>query len=335
MKALKILGITLLALVAVILILGLIVPKGYKVERTAVVKASAPLVFRHIQYWRNWQAWSPWAAMDSTMKVTLEGVDGTQGSAYKWTGVKTGEGIMTNAGVKPGETLYYQMRFIKPWKSEADGFVGVAPSDSGTTVTWGFTGRTPYPWNVLTLFMNMDKALGGDFEKGLGLLKTVCEKEMALIQQYKIKAVSFPARTYAAIRKTLTMDQLPAFFAESIPALMQSLGRGGIRPAGAPCGIYFTFDEITGSSDMAAAVPANITKAMGDIGIIRLPAAKAYVIDYVGTFEGSILAYDAFDLYFSQNKLKPKMPVVEEYLTDPAKKKDPAKQVTRIVFSAE
>jgi effector-binding domain-containing protein len=335
MKALKIIAILLLLIVAAVLIAGLIAPKAYKVERTVSIDAPKSLVFRHIQYWKNWQAWSPWAGMDSTMKISVEGADGTEGSAYRWTGKKTGEGIMTNAGVKPVETLYYRMRFIKPWKSEADGYVGVSGADGETDVTWGFTGRTPYPWNAINLFMDMEKMLGGDFEKGLCLLKNVCEKEMARVRQYKIKAIPFPARTFAAIRKTLTMDQMPAFFAESIPALMQALGRGGIPPAGAPCGIYFTFDETTGISDMAAGVPANLTKAMGDFGIIRLPAAKAYVIEYVGTFEGSILAYDAFDLYFTQNKLKPKMPVVEEYLTDPAREKDPAKQVTKIHFFAE
>ena len=76
MKVLKILGIILLALVAVILILGLIAPKSYKVERTVSIEAPKSLVFRHIQYWKNWQAWSPWAEMDSTVKITLEGVDG-------------------------------------------------------------------------------------------------------------------------------------------------------------------------------------------------------------------------------------------------------------------
>jgi effector-binding domain-containing protein len=335
MKALKIVGIVLFGLVALILIAGLIAPKTYQVERSASIGAPKSMVFRHIQYWKNWQAWSPWAAIDSTMKVTLEGVDGTEGSTYKWTGVKTGEGIMTNSGVKPGETLYYRMRFIKPWKAEADGYVGVAQEGEKTTATWRFTGRTPYPWNALTLFMNMDKALGGDFEKGLGLLKNVCEKEMARALEYKIRAVPFPARTYAAIRKTLTMDQLQAFFAESIPALMEALGRSGIRPAGAPCGIYYTYDEATMSSDMAAAVPANLTKTIDGIVPIRLPAAKAYVIDYAGPHEGSILAYDAFDLYFSRNNQKPKMPVVEEYLTDPEKEKDPARQLTRIYFFAE
>jgi effector-binding domain-containing protein len=335
MKTLKIIGIAVPALAAVILILGLVAPKGYKVERTVSVEATKSLVFRHIQYWKYWGAWSPWAAMDSTMKVTVEGADGTEGSAFKWTGRKTGEGIITNAGVKPAETLYYRMRFIKPMKSEADGYVGVAGADGATTVTWGFTGRTPYPWNAIHLFMNMERRLGGDFEKGLGLLKTVCEKEMAQVLRYKIETVPFPARTYAAVRKTLTMDRIPAFFAESIPALMRALGNGGIRPGGAPCGIYFTFDETTGVSDMAAGVPANITKAPGDAGIIRLPAAKAYVIEYVGTFDGSMLAYDAFDRYFALNGLKPKMPVVEEYLTDPAKETDPAKQVTRIYFFAE
>jgi effector-binding domain-containing protein len=335
MKALKILCIILLALVAVILILGLIAPKSYKVERTVSIEAPKSLVFRHIQYWKNWQAWSPWAEMDSTVKITLEGVDGTEGSAYGWMGKKTGEGIMTNAGVKPAETLYYRMRFIKPWKSEADGYVGVAGADGGTAVTWGFTGRTPYPWNAINLFMNMEKMLGGDFEKGLALLKDICEKETVLVRQYRIRTLPFPAKTFAVIRKTLTMDGMREFFGRSFPKLMETLGRNGIRPAGAPCALYFSFDEKTGMNDMAAAVPVTDGKNLGDVKIIRVPGSRACAVDHFGPYDRLVLAYDALSLYMEQNNLKPKMPAVEEYLSDPMIEKDPSKWLTKVYFFTE
>jgi hypothetical protein len=42
-------------------------------------------------------------------------------------------------------------------------------SPNQTAVTWGITGKSPYPWNLMNLFMNMNK----DFDQGLNNLKNV------------------------------------------------------------------------------------------------------------------------------------------------------------------
>jgi hypothetical protein len=45
-----------------------------------------------------------------------------------------------------------------------------------TNVTWGFSGRNKFPFSIFMLFMNMDKAVGKDFEEGLKSLKQQLEK---------------------------------------------------------------------------------------------------------------------------------------------------------------
>lgn len=189
MKILKIIGIIVLVLIALIIIVGVIAPKKYSVERMTMINAPKELVFNHIKYWRNWQAWSPWAAMDSTMTYTVEGTDGEAGAIYKWIGDpnSTGKGEMTNTGVKDLEEIAYHLHFIEPWESEADGYIRIATENGMTKVLWGFYGKTPFPWNVFMLFMSMDKMLGSDFERGLELLKNICEEEAASILSYERK----------------------------------------------------------------------------------------------------------------------------------------------------
>jgi effector-binding domain-containing protein len=58
-------------------------------------------------------------------------------------------------------------------------------------------------------------------------------------------------------------------------------------------------------------------------------------VDHQGPFGTVVSAYDALDLHFAANRLTPRMPVVEEYLTDPSKEPDPSKWLTRVVFFAE
>lgn len=182
MKALKIIGIILLMLVAVIVVLGVIAPKDYHVARSVVIDAPAQVVFNHVKYWRNWQFWSPWAEMDSTMTVTVVGVDGTPGSLYQWSGEKVGTGVMTTAGIKENEEIAYHLHFIKPWESDSDGYVRLAAEDGKTLVSWGFFGRNPFPWNIMTLFLSMEKMIDKDYNRGLTLLKEISEKEYAAMQ---------------------------------------------------------------------------------------------------------------------------------------------------------
>lgn len=42
-----------------------------------------------------------------------------------------------------------------------------------TLVKWGISWDTPYPWNIMSLFFNMDK----DFNEGLEKLKEIVEAQ--------------------------------------------------------------------------------------------------------------------------------------------------------------
>jgi len=45
-----------------------------------------------------------------------------------------------------------------------------------TKVKWGFSGKMTYPFNIMKLFMDPEKAVGDDFSTGLTRLKAILEK---------------------------------------------------------------------------------------------------------------------------------------------------------------
>lgn len=181
MKALKIIFYILACLAALVIILGLAAPKAYRVERSMVIQAPPEVVFAHVQYWSKWQAWLPWGKDDPDLKVTYSGVDGTVGASYQWIGSKSGSGEISTTAIKPAEEITYHLKFITPMASEADGFVRVDPVGGGSKVTWAMFGRDPFPWNILLLFVSMDKMIGKDFDRGLTMLKEISEKDEARI----------------------------------------------------------------------------------------------------------------------------------------------------------
>jgi len=182
MKLLKILGFAILSIVIIFLGLGLIAPKDYFVERSIMIDAPIDVVFEQVKYWENWSAWSPWAEHDSTMTVTVEGVDGTVGSKYVWVGDEeiTGTGEMTNTGITDNKVINYHLHFLKPWESESEGYLKVQEVDGKTRAMWGFYGDMKFPWNVFLLFQSMEKMMAPDFDRGLVLLKEIAETNAVL-----------------------------------------------------------------------------------------------------------------------------------------------------------
>ncbi|NIW78673.1 MAG: hypothetical protein GWN16_04075 [Calditrichae bacterium] len=337
MKVLKIFGIIVLIVVALIVIFGLIAPNKYDVERTVMIDAPKELVFEHVKYWRNWTDWSPWAENDPTMQASLRGEDGKQGSKYVWTGDpdKTGKGEMTNTGIKEYEEISYHLHFIEPWESESDGYVRVADAQGGTRVAWGFQGETPFPWNIFMLFMSMEDMVAKDFDRGLKLLKNICEEEASAVLSYEVKTHDFPQKHYAVIRDEVPIPHIADFFTASFATIGKTLQMKHMKVTGPPCGLYYSWNEQQMKTEMAAALPVRGKVNTDQVKTVTLPASKAYSVNYYGPYEQSMFAHKALDLYIARNGMTMKSPVIEEYITDPGQEPDSTKWLTKIYYFAE
>jgi len=338
MKILKIAGIVVAAIIVIIIILGLLAPSDYVAERKIVIDAPKELVFDQVKYWRNWKSWSPWAEQDSSMQVTIKGVDGEVGAIYSWVGdpKKTGSGEMTNTGVQPGKELLYHLHFIEPYDGNADGWMRLRTVEGAKTeASWGFSGDMAFPMNIMLLFTSMESMMSDEFDRGLTLLKEVSEKQYTAASPYKVEEIEYPATTFAVIRAEIPVPGLHDFFMESYATISAAMGRAGARMAGAPCGLYYTWDEQNNMTDLGAAIPVNRAFTSDAIETVILPARTAYRVDYYGPYEGVGPAHTALSLFLAQHGLEQIPPVIEEYSTDPQKEPDQSKWLTRIYYFGE
>ena len=113
------------------------------------------------------------------MKKEFRGTDGSVGFVYAWDGNKqAGKGEQELKGIREGERIDVEVRFIKPFEGIATTPFTTKPiSENETLVTWGMTSTLKYPMNLMLLFMNMDKLLGKDLETSLLTLKKILEKK--------------------------------------------------------------------------------------------------------------------------------------------------------------
>lgn len=156
-------------------IIALFVPKEYGVESFTIINRPKHEVFDYIKYIKNQDEYSKWVKTDPNMKKTFTGVDGTIGFIYAWDGNKqAGAGEQEITGLTDGERITTEIRFVRPFKAVGHIYMTTeADSEHGTRVTWGMTGRSPYPMNLMTAMMK--KTLRNDLSISLNDLKKILE----------------------------------------------------------------------------------------------------------------------------------------------------------------
>lgn len=167
----------LVAIIALIIFLAAIAPKTYDVSRSIEINNTKEKIWPYLKYLGKQREWSPWAKKDPNMDTKLSGTDGEVGAVSYWNGNKdVGEGEQEITKIVEGERAEGQLRFLKPMKSVSDcSLVLEEDAPNLCKVTWGFKGKSAFPFSLFMLFMSMDKMVGKDFEEGLRTLKEKME----------------------------------------------------------------------------------------------------------------------------------------------------------------
>lgn len=173
---LKKIFLALFAIIAIFLVIVAMQSADFRIARSTTVAAPAQAVYAQVNDFHKWDAWSPWAKLDPAMKKNFEGAPSGVGASYTWSGNdKVGAGRMTITDSKPNELVRMKLEFTEPFAATNTAEFTMKPEGNQTTVTWSMSGTKNFMSKAFDLIMNMDKMVGGDFEKGLAQLKTVAE----------------------------------------------------------------------------------------------------------------------------------------------------------------
>jgi hypothetical protein len=169
----------LAGLVLLFLVMAAMGPRSYRVSRSTTIDRSPAVVYNYAKYLKNQDEWGPWARRDPDMEHSYQGADGTVGFVSAWKGNKqVGQGEQEITGLEENKRIDSELRFLKPWKAESDAFLILEDRGQSTNVTWGFEGHNKTMMSrVMGLVMNMDKAVGKDFEEGLQNMKDILESQ--------------------------------------------------------------------------------------------------------------------------------------------------------------
>jgi len=169
------LAVAFIAILFIVVIAGR--PEEFTVARAASICAPPEKIFPRVNDLRQWDAWSPWAKLDPNAKNSISGADAGAGATMAWDGNrKVGAGKMTITESQPGARIRLRIDFQKPMQATHTAEFTFRPEGDSTVVTWSMAGKNNFTGKCFGLFVDCEKMIGDQFERGLARLKSVTEK---------------------------------------------------------------------------------------------------------------------------------------------------------------
>lgn len=336
MKALKIIGLSLLGLLVLLLIVSFFLSSKIHVERSIVVNAAPEVVFDQVNNLKNWKAWSPWMAMDPKAVMTFGEPTAGTGAFYTWKGPEAGEGKMTITASEPYKKIDTEVDFGELGISTAA--YTLEPAESGTKLTWGFD---------LDMGMNPLKKFGGlfikgmlekQFDQGLGKIKEIAESAPAPAAESnwkgrvaKVEQVYTLRSNYLAVHDTASVSTISGKLGKAYGMIGEAIGKQKLEVSGAPFAIYYS--ESNTNFEFDAAIPVKKAgKAAGKVKPGEFIEGNAVMVEFYGDYRQTPMAHEAADKYMKEKGKQSVGPPWELYETDPGVEKDTAKWLTKVYY---
>ena len=176
LKILAIIGLLIVLGAAALVIYAATRPDHFRVARSKAIMAPPEKIFPLINDLHRFNEWNPFAKGDPNLKIAYSGPDSGEGAIHSWDSTgRSGKGRLKITDISPPSKIAMQLDILKPIEGHNNVLFTLQPNGNATEVTWAMTGKTPFIGKMMSLFLSMDRMVGGEFEKGLADLKAIAE----------------------------------------------------------------------------------------------------------------------------------------------------------------
>jgi effector-binding domain-containing protein len=331
MKALKWIAIVIVILLAAVTLAGFILPKETRLSVSEEISLPPDKVFHFVAAFVDRTAWDPWIKADTAVKCVFDIVPGYVGSKYNWEGPVVGKGHMMVDSVASGTFIRNQVSLM-PGKYIPEEWQ-FTPSEKGTSLTWTIIMRSGSPYGRLANVM-MKGIILKTMESGKTDLRNYLEANgVTLSTLTEIGIEEYPAVEALTLTAVMQMDEMPAWFGQSLARIMAALQEQNIQPQGSPFALYTGYDGSTGRFTMTAGIPVSAGgKTRGDIKLVKYDAFIALKGLHTGPYDELMISYRTLESYAGENGIELEGAAWEFYLSDPAEVTDPTQLLTLVAM---
>lgn len=175
-------GKILIGIVAVLVVfLGYVSTREgqFNYSRSGVINAPAEKIFPYLSDFSKGGEWSPYEKIDPNMKKTITGAPAQVGHAMDFEGNSdAGSGRLEMLRVVPNELVEIKLIMTKPVHAENIVTYKLTPeAGGGTRFTWSMSGDGGFLTKLISVFIDCEKMIAGQFEVGINNLKTLIEAQ--------------------------------------------------------------------------------------------------------------------------------------------------------------
>lgn len=173
---LKKIGLGFLVLIGAVAGYAAVQKPDYVYFREITINASPEQIFPLINTSRAAEKWMPWNEIDPQVRMSYSGPEEGVGARASWDSKgKMGAGSSTISGVTPNRSVQFDLETLKPCAMKQKAELSITPAGAQSLVRWSVSGTNGFVGRLIGVFLNMDKMVGGMFEKGLFKLKILAE----------------------------------------------------------------------------------------------------------------------------------------------------------------
>jgi hypothetical protein len=176
MKVLKIIGLGIISIIALLLFIALFIPNDYTVSVSTTINKPKQVVFDYVKMVKNQEDYSVWVMQDPNVKMTYQGTDGMVGFKASWDSKddNVGAGSQEITAISE-DRIDVDLHFERPMKGDDKASTLLESiSENQTKVTAEFYGHSSYPMNLM-IFIG-EKYIKDAETQNLANLKKILEK---------------------------------------------------------------------------------------------------------------------------------------------------------------
>lgn len=173
----------IIALLVALAVVGVLIYAAFKPDhgtmaRSITIAAPPERIFPMIDDLRAMNTWNPFVKTDPNLKGTYSGPEHGKGATFDFDGNKNaGAGRVMITDSAPSSKVTMSLAMTRPFACNNVVEFTLRPTGSNATdVTWAMSGPAPYFARVMGTVFNMEKMVGGTFDKGLADLKRAVER---------------------------------------------------------------------------------------------------------------------------------------------------------------
>ena len=327
MRILRIVLFAFVGLIALLVVVGFLMPAKMTSEQSVSINAKVDVVYAHVNNLRNWGLWSKWDQLDPEMKVTYGETVKGKNATYAWSSelYEVGSGTMRITDSRENEAIGIRLDFAD-WGG-ADATISFDDKGESVEINWVFESDDA-GMNIFARFANslFAGALDADLQQSLQNLKTLSEGQSMMME-----IELMPEMKVAYVPVETTPDQVTPMLAQSYGAIMEHIAAQEAESIMMPMAHYISMTEDQLVFEPTIAIDKEI-EASEKVLFKTVPAQKMAVFYHYGNYTELGKGHDNAEAFLKKLGFEAGDKSVEIYETDPGLEPDPTKWLTKICF---